>query len=165
MAIDPSWQFMKPRPVQWFALGFGSGLLPKAPGTWGSLAAVGIYLLFAAFFSDTVILMLVLLSLAAGGFICGRSAEQLGVHDHGAIVWDEFVGQWMVLLAIPYLWSGHYVVAVALAFALFRVFDIKKPWPIAALDAHLETGWGIMLDDVLAAVYAIAVLALVGAVL
>jgi phosphatidylglycerophosphatase A len=151
--------------VQWFALGFGSGLLPKAPGTWGSVAALVLFLLFVPVLPAATALLILLMSLACGGFICGRAAEQLGVHDHGAIVWDEFVGQWMVLAVLPWLWSGSYWLGVALAFVLFRVFDIKKPWPIAALDARLETGWGIMLDDILAAAYAIAVLAGLGLLL
>lgn len=158
MAIEPTWRFMWSRPVQWLALGFGSGLLPKMPGTWGSVAAIIVYALLVPLVPTYVAVVFFVGSLLMGGFICGRAAEQLGVHDHGAIVWDEFVGQWMVLIALHFLWPGYSLLGVLLAFASFRLFDIKKPWPIASLDQRLETGWGIMLDDILAAIYAIALI-------
>lgn len=141
-------------PVHFLALGFGSGLLRPAPGTWGSLTAlfVGIgltHLLSAGFFFlFTVVCFIV------GCYLCQKTADDMGVHDHGAIVWDEFVGIFLVLLALPntsWAWSLS-------AFVLFRFFDILKPYPIRYFDHKLESGFGIMLDDVLAAIYAVLII-------
>jgi phosphatidylglycerophosphatase A len=92
----------------------------------------------------------------AGVWICGESARRLGVHDHPAIVWDEVTGMMIVLLAAPPTWWG-----IALAFALFRLFDIWKPWPIREVDHGMRGGLGIMLDDVMAALLAVALLLLI----
>lgn len=140
-------------PEGFLAFGLGSGLSPKAPGTAGTLAA----LVFAV---PLVALPLWAgLLVVAGAFIlgchlCGVTSRRLGVHDHGGIVWDEFVGMWLVLLFVPFQ-AGWWL----LAFAAFRLFDILKPWPIRWLDRHVGGGFGIMVDDLLAAVYALAVLA------
>ena len=135
-------------PVHWFAFGFGSGLLPVAPGTWGSLfTALGFW-----FFAPVDTLMLLGISAVlfiAGIWICDESSKRLGVHDHGGIVWDEVVGMLLTLsVARPEpQWF-------AVAFLAFRVFDVWKPWPIRDVDHSLHGGLGIMLDDVLAAAYA-----------
>lgn len=138
-------------PVQLLAFGFGSGLAPRAPGTFGSLAAIPLYLLFAhqapGFYAAVV-----LATAAAGVWICGRASERLGVHDHSGIVWDEFVGMWIALWAVPVTPLG-----IAAAFVAFRVFDILKPWPIGWLDRHTQGGFGIMIDDVVAGVFACVV--------
>lgn len=136
-------------PSGFLAFGLGSGLSPKAPGTVGSLAALipavpllalplwwGVAVVFVAFW--------------IGVYLCGVTSRALGVHDHGGIVWDEFVGMWLVLLFVPFdpwWWLA--------AFLLFRLFDVLKPWPIRWLDRRVEGGFGIMIDDVLAAVYAL----------
>lgn len=140
-------------PTGFLAFGLGSGLSPKAPGTAGSLAAM---LLAAPLTALPLWLGLVALAAAflLGVYLCGETSRRLGVHDHGGIVWDEFVGMWLVLLLVPFevLWW-------LAAFVLFRFFDILKPWPIRWLDRRVSGGFGIMVDDVLAAIYALVVLA------
>ena len=135
-------------PVHWLAFGFGAGLAPVAPGTWGSAVAVLIYWVVAPVPLTTMALALVIMFIA-GIWVCGISARRLGVHDHSGIVWDEIVGMLCVLMWLPPepLWIGA-------AFLAFRLFDIWKPWPIRDLDHSVPGGLGIMLDDVLAAAYA-----------
>jgi phosphatidylglycerophosphatase A len=130
------------------AFGFGSGLAPKAPGTIGTLAAIPLYLLLAKLPLIGYVLV-VLLSFMVGCWLCGEAAKQLGVHDFGGIVWDEFVGYWITMFAAPAGWLW-----IALGFVLFRLFDIWKPWPIRLADKQVQGGLGIMLDDVLAGIYA-----------
>ena len=133
-------------PIFLLAFGFGSGFAPKAPGTAGTLLAVLIHLIlvnlppwihgtiiFAAFF--------------IGIWICGRTAEYLGVHDHEGIVWDEFAGYWVMMFLVPSNWLW-----VSFGFVLFRILDIFKPWPISEVDRQVGGGLGIMLDDLLAGV-------------
>ncbi|MCW8884519.1 MAG: phosphatidylglycerophosphatase A [Motiliproteus sp.] len=141
-------------PVHLLAFGFGSGLAPKAPGTWGTLAAVPPYLLLAEL-PLLPYLAIILISFVIGIYLCGRTSEDLGVHDHGGIVWDEFVGLWITLIAVPAGWQW-----LLAGFVLFRIFDIAKPWPIRWADKQVSGGFGIMLDDVLAGVYAWACLQL-----
>ena len=142
-------------PVHLFALGFGAGLAPVAPGTFGSLVglAFGILVLQAGWWALAVATLAATL---AGVWVCGESARRLGVHDHPAIVWDEIAGMMLVMLAAPPTPWG----AIA-AFALFRVFDVWKPWPIREVDHGLKGGAGIMLDDILAALFAAAALLLI----
>lgn len=139
-------------PVHFLAFGLGSGASPRAPGTAGTLAAVPLWYLLSQ--TQLVIyLLLVLLAFVIGIWLCGRTSRDLGVHDHGGIVWDEFVGYWITMIAVPVDW----VWALA-GFILFRLFDILKPWPIGPVDKRVHGGLGIMLDDVLAGVMAAAVL-------
>jgi phosphatidylglycerophosphatase A len=143
-------------PILFLAFGFGSGLAPKAPGTAGTLAAVPLYLLLMPL-SAPGYLAVVLGVALAGIWICGRASEKLGTHDHPGIVWDEFAG--FLVTMIPA--SGSWISLVA-GFALFRLFDIWKPWPISVADKKVGGGLGIMLDDLLAGVPAavgVAVLA------
>jgi phosphatidylglycerophosphatase A len=141
-------------PVHFLALGFGSGLAPFAPGTFGSL--VGLVLGWLALqLGFAVAAALTFLALVAGFWICGESARRLGVHDHPAIVWDEVAAMMLVMLAAPATWWG-----VVLGFGLFRLFDVWKPWPIREVDHGLAGGAGIMLDDILAALMAAALLQL-----
>ena len=135
-------------PVLWSAFGFGSGLSPKAPGTMGTLAAIPLYLLLAKLPLMGYALV-VLVSFIVGCWLCGEAAKRLGVHDFGGIVWDEFVGYWITMFAAPAGWLW-----IAVGFVLFRVFDIWKPWPIRVADQQVHGGLGIMLDDVLAGIYA-----------
>ena len=144
-------------PVHLLALGFGAGLAPFAPGTFGSLVGLAIALA-AAPLGAAVLPALTLAVTVAGFWICGESARRLGVHDHPAIVWDEVAGMMITMLAVPPQWWG-----APLAFVLFRVFDIAKPWPIREIDHGMRGGAGIMLDDVLAAIMAAVVLILVSA--
>lgn len=140
------------RPHHWLAYGFGSGLLPKAPGTWGTLAAIPLYLLLAPL-PLTAYLGLTLLAFTVGVWACGRTGAELGVHDHSAIVWDEVVGLLVTMTAVPSGWPW-----LLAGFVLFRLFDIWKPWPIGQVDRKVAGGLGVMLDDVLAGLMALAVL-------
>lgn len=141
-------------PVDFLALGFGSGLLPFAPGTAGTVAAIPVYLLLQPLAAPYYIAIVVLLALA-GIAICGQAARHLGVHDHPGIVWDEIVGYLVTMAFAPpgWLWIG-------LGFVLFRLFDIVKPWPIRWCDRQVGGGLGIMLDDLLAGVFSAALLQL-----
>lgn len=141
-------------PSGWLAFGFGSGLAPKAPGTFGTLAAIPIYLLLAELTWPWYVAAWVA-AFVLGIYVCQRASEQLGVHDHGGIVWDEFVGFWVTMTWIPNEW--HWVL---LGFVLFRFFDIVKPFPIKWLDQRVHGGFGIMIDDLIAGIFAWAVLML-----
>lgn len=142
-------------PAHLAAFGFGSGCAPKAPGTFGTLVAVLLYLpmqgwpvlWFCGF---------ILIAFLLGIYLCEKASKTLGVHDHGGIVWDEFVGFWITMIAAPSGWLW-----IVLGFVLFRLFDIWKPQPISFLDKHVEGGLGIMLDDVLAGIYALISLQLI----
>ncbi|ASF44719.1 phosphatidylglycerophosphatase A family protein [Methylovulum psychrotolerans] len=135
-------------PVLFLAFGFGSGLARKAPGTFGTVAAIPLYCMFA----QTELLLysiLTLLVTGVGVWLCGVAADKLGEHDFGGIVWDEIAGYLITLWLVPFSWA-----AVFWGFVLFRIFDIAKPWPIRWIDRHVHGGLGIMLDDVLAGVFA-----------
>ncbi|MCC5791545.1 MAG: phosphatidylglycerophosphatase A [Legionellaceae bacterium] len=133
-------------PHYFMAFGFGSGLARFAPGTWGTLAAIPLYLLMAHL-TPFSYAMLCLLGLLYGVWCCGYVADALGVHDYKGIVWDEIVGYWFTMALVPPSFA-----AVLWGFILFRFFDITKPPPIRWVDQQVHGGLGIMLDDVLAAV-------------
>lgn len=137
--------------ANFFALGFGLGLAPKAPGTVGTL--LGVALLFVMPSNLLVYAGLIVVLFAFGVWCCDQCAKDLGVHDHPGIVWDEVVGYLLTMISMPrtLLW-------VVAGFAVFRFFDIVKPWPIGWVDRRIEGGMGIMLDDILAAIYSILVL-------
>lgn len=140
-------------PVHLLAVGFGSGLIHPAPGTWGSLAGTFIGVILLALLGTKTFLILTALCFALGCYLCQKTADDMGVHDHGTIVWDEFVGIFIVLASVPELsWQW-----ILMAFVLFRFFDILKPYPIRYFDEKLKSGFGIMVDDVLAAIYAVIV--------
>ncbi len=141
------------------AFGFGSGLAPFAPGTAGSLVAVPLALPLV-FLPLPAALALVVGAFAFGIWLCGRVGRRLGVHDHSGIVFDEFVGLWLVLIFVPLHWAWWLA-----AFVLFRIFDAAKPWPIGWFDRRIHGGLGVMLDDLLAAGFALAGLALAAALL
>jgi len=145
---NPSFKELLANPNHLFAFGFGSGLAPKAPGTFGTLAAVPIYWLIQDL-SWPLYLSWLLVTFALGVLWCDRSSRALGVHDHGGIVWDEFVGYWVTMFLAPKGWLW-----MLLGFALFRLFDIVKPWPIRWLDRKVAGGFGIMVDDLLAGIFA-----------
>jgi phosphatidylglycerophosphatase A len=130
------------------AFGFGSGLIPRAPGTWGTLVAVPWIFVLDALPGPAYWLALVAL-FALGVLICNRVGSRLGVNDYGGIVWDEMVGYWLTMAFVPLTWTW-----ILLGFVLFRLFDILKPWPIGQVDRRLHGGLGVMFDDVLAALYA-----------
>ncbi len=143
-------------PVHLLAFGLGSGLAPRAPGTAGTL--VGMLVALATLPLPLGIRIVAgIVMVVFGVWLCGESARRIGVHDHPGIVWDEIAAIYLVLLLVPVepLWWGA-------AFALFRLFDIWKPWPIRDLDHRLHGGLGIMLDDLVAALYAAFVLVFCG---
>ncbi|MEC7119279.1 MAG: phosphatidylglycerophosphatase A [Pseudomonadota bacterium] len=152
--VDRLWVFL--------GVGLGSGLTPKAQGTSGSAAILLLVplLVWLGFWPS---LCLVLLVSVVGVPICGKTAALMGVHDDGRIVWDEFAGQLIALLPLIYVgaltgWNLPSLLWVLLAFGLFRLFDVWKPWPISWLDRQVHGGLGIMLDDLVAGVIAAAVL-------
>lgn len=152
--MRPDVKFMLAHPAHFIALGFGSGLSPRAPGTAGTLLAWLLYPLLKSPVSDFVFFALLVSFFVAGVIVTDRTGRALGVSDHGAIVWDEMVAMWLVLLLTPPTLAWQ-----AVAVALFRLFDIVKPQPIRWADKHLKGGFGVMFDDLLAAGYAILVLA------
>lgn len=152
--MRPTVNFLLSHPAHFIALGFGSGLVPRAPGTAGTLLAWALYPLIKTPVSDVVFLAFLASLFVAGVIAAERTGRELGVPDHGAIVWDEMVAMWLVLLFTPVtlLWQLTAVI-------LFRFFDIVKPQPIRWADRHLKGGFGVMFDDIIAAGYAILVLA------
>lgn len=140
--------------VHFLAFGLGSGAAPKAPGTFGTLAAIPLYLLLAQVPIGAYV-VLVIIAFIFGVYLCDQASKDMGVHDHGGIVWDEFVGYWIAMIALPFHWT--WIVA---GFVLFRVFDILKPWPISWLDKKVHGGFGIMIDDVIAGIFAAIILQL-----
>ena len=135
-------------PIHFLSLGFGSGLSPYAPGTAGTLAAIPVFWLMAPLPLELYLGIVVLLFIV-GIYLCQKTTDKLGAHDHSAIVWDEVVGYLLTMIAVPFDWRW-----VIVGFFLFRLFDVWKPWPVRLLDRHVGGGLGIMLDDVGAAVYA-----------
>ncbi len=140
-------------PVHFFAFGFGSGLSPFAPGTAGTLVAVPLYLMLVTLPLLAYVAVLCVV-LAFGVWVCGQSANKIGVPDYSGIVWDEIAGYLLVMTIFVPTFS-----AVVVGFAAFRLFDILKPWPIRWIDKHVHGGIGIMLDDVLAAIFAAGLMA------
>jgi len=152
--LPPDFRFLLAHPAHLIAFGFGSGLAPKAPGTVGTVLGLPLFWLIAATTSSlSNQLMLLAAAFLLGIWACGRTGRALGVADHGGMVWDEIVAFALALLCAPPGWPW-----IAAAFALFRLFDILKPWPIRLADTHLKNGFGVMFDDLLAAGYAIAVI-------
>ncbi len=139
-------------PVHLIAFGFGSGLSPWAPGTFGTLIAIPI-VLFVMQFGLVAHLAFAIFASLFGIYVCGESARRLDVHDHPGIVWDEIAGFALTMLTVPA--NLYWTVA---GFTLFRVLDIWKPWPIREADHSLHGGLGIMLDDILAGIFAAAIL-------
>lgn len=145
----PNLRFLLQHPSHFIALGFGAGLSPKAPGTFGTLVGLPMFWLLT-FTPEPVHYITFILLFLIGIPLCTRTGNALGASDHGSIVWDEIVAMMLVLEFTPAspLWWG-------VAFVLFRLFDIWKPMPIRQCDAKLKDGFGVMFDDLLAAIYAI----------
>lgn len=143
----PNIQLLLAHPAHFFALGFGAGLAKKAPGTFGTLIGMPLFLLIASlnFYTQLAIISVLFL---IGIYFCDKTGKALGVADHGGIVWDEIVAIMLVLTITPLQWQWWVT-----AFALFRLFDIWKPAPIRQCDAKIKGGFGVMLDDLLAAFY------------
>ena len=157
----PTARFMFGHPARILALGFGSGLSPIMPGTVGTLYAWLIYVVFARWISGPIWLLIAAVGFMIGIWACARTARDLGVADHGAMVWDEMVAFWLVLAFVtPTTLGGQFA-----AFIWFRFFDMVKPAPIRYYDRTLKGfgmrgGYGVMVDDILAAFYTLLVFAL-----
>ncbi len=152
LLVTPSFRFLVSHPTHLLALGFGTGLAPKAPGTFGTLVGLPLFAALMLLPEASHLIVIALLFLI-GVPICQKTGDALGVSDHGGIVWDEIVAMMLVLEFTPHTWPWW-----AAAFVLFRLFDIWKPFPIRQYDARLKGGFGVMFDDLLAAIYAIVAL-------
>ncbi|MFO1406357.1 MAG: phosphatidylglycerophosphatase A [Steroidobacteraceae bacterium] len=130
------------------AFGLGSGLARLAPGTWGTLVAIPFWLLLVQL-PPWLYAVTVVAAFALGSWVCDAVSRDLGVHDHGGIVFDEFVGYWITMFLVPPTVAG-----VVAGFVAFRVFDIWKPWPIRWFDRNVHGGFGVMFDDVVAGLVA-----------
>ena len=155
MADRPTFGFLIRHPAHFIALGAGAGLAPVAPGTFGTLAAIPLALALRAYFGDAEFIAAVVFLFVAGAWAAQVAGRNLGESDHGAIVVDEIAAFLLVLFFVGADWMS-----VALAFLVFRLFDIWKPPPIRQLDAAIKNGVGVMLDDLLAAAYTLVVFAL-----
>jgi len=150
----PSWRFLLSRPAHLVAFGFGIGLVPVAPGTWGTLLALPVYWLVSPRLEPVEFLLMLVVLFALGVWACDVTGRDLGIADHGGMVWDETVAFLLVLFFAPA--ALHWQ---ALAFLIFRLFDILKPPPIRYYDRTIKNGFGVMLDDLIAAFYTLLVLA------
>ena len=159
IAQQPTVRLLLSHPLHTIALGFGSGLSPWAPGTVGTLFGWATFRALDMMLSPSVLLLLILISFVVGIVAIERTGNALGEIDHGGIVWDEIVPFWGILWLLSnsigdsLLWQG-------IAFALFRFYDITKPWPARHYDRHVKNGYGVMMDDVIAALYSVASLAI-----
>ena len=135
-------------PIHLLAVGLGSGMSPIMPGTMGSAMAIPLWLLFNGL-QPYLYWVLIVVAFIFGCFLCQKTSDDTHTHDSGHIVWDEFVGMWITLFFIPQI----SVLWVAIAFVAFRVFDMAKPWPIRWFDKRVPGGFGIMVDDVIAAIF------------
>lgn len=152
--VRPTFGWVFQTPARIFAFGFGSGLIRPAPGTWGSLAGWLIWVVMLRHLPDAPMAVLLALAFLLGCWVCHRAGRDLGVADHGGIVWDEMVALWLVLWLSP-----SSLVAQVWAFVLFRFFDIVKPPPIRYFDRRWSNGFGVMWDDLLAAGYSLLAMA------
>jgi phosphatidylglycerophosphatase A len=145
---DPDARFLVSHPAHFIALGFGSGLAPRAPGTFGTLASLGLYWVLAQFLPPLAIAFIAIPLFFVGVWACDVTGRDLGVSDHGAMVWDEIVAFLpLAAIASESIW---FQVGV---FVVFRIFDIWKPYPIKSFERNIKGGMGVMIDDVVAAAY------------
>ncbi len=144
----------KKNPFHWIAIGFGSGLSPIAPGTIGTLAAIPFYLLLSML-TLPFYLIVIVATIFIGIYACQKATDTIGVEDHGGIVWDEFTGYFITMIAAPSGWHWVFI-----GFILFRFFDILKPQPVGWIDQHVKGGLGIMIDDIIAGFMALIVMQL-----
>ena len=145
----PDSRFLLSHPAHFVALGFGAGLAPRAPGTFGTLASLALYHLLALALAPLAIAFLAIPLFFVGVWACDVTGRDLGVPDHGAMVWDEIVAFLPLAAIASAAWWLQLV-----AFALFRLFDIWKPYPIRMVERNVKGGMGVMVDDVIAAAYA-----------
>jgi len=146
--------FALAHPAHFIALGFGVGVVPVLPGTFGTLLAVPIWWLLGAGYGPVALFAIIGGLFAIGVWACAVTGRDLGAADHGAMVWDELVAFLLVLWIVPSVWTWQLA-----AFILFRAFDMLKPAPIRQLEQRFKGGFGVMFDDLLAAGYTLLVLA------
>jgi phosphatidylglycerophosphatase A len=145
----------KSSPAYWIAVWFGAGLLPVAPGTWGSLVGAIMGWGLLTYFSLTGLVVGIIWVTIMGAWAANEHQKLTNSHDAGEIVIDEVAGQWIAMIPLSFMaLTANFALDIAVTFILFRLFDIIKPWPIRVLDKHLTTGWGVMLDDVAAGLFA-----------
>ena len=144
MSRAPQFKQLLLSPTLLLAFGFGSGLVKKAPGTFGTLAAIPIWYMMSNL-NLLYYVVIIYVATVIGIFICEKASTELGVHDHGGIVWDEFVGFWIAMCPV-----SPSITNLLVGFILFRVLDIFKPWPISWFDKNIRGGFGIMIDDIVA---------------
>lgn len=155
---QPTLRFLIADPLHTIALGFGSGLSPWAPGTIGTLFGWATFRAFDMVIPSGTLLLLILMGFVLGIVAIDKTGKALGEIDHGSIVWDEIVPFWGVLWLLAHS-IGNNLLWQSIAFALFRLYDITKPWPARHYDRHVKNGYGVMMDDVIAALYTVASLA------
>lgn len=149
----PSLRVLLSHPAHFLALGCGSGLAPKAPGTFGTLFGWAAFQALADWFNAPQLWIFIAFAFVLGIWAIDLTGKTLGEVDHGSIVWDEIVPFWMLLAVTPDdLWWQ------AAAFLLFRFFDISKPFPASYFDQHVKNGFGVMMDDVVAAGFSAVVI-------
>ena len=156
--MKPDLRFLFSHPAHLIALGFGSGLPPKAPGTFGTLFGWATYVLLAPHLTTVGWAIVLVAGFALGCWVCTKTGRDLGVADHGGMVWDEIIAIWLVLLFTPWGWLWQLV-----AFGVFRFFDIVKPAPIKRFERRFKhgnwAGFGVMGDDLIAAFYSLLTMA------
>lgn len=143
------------KPHQLLAFGLGSGAAPYAPGTFGTLAAIPFYILLAHYTNHWAYAAITVVLFIFGVWLCDRTERDIGSHDHSGIVWDEFIGYFVTMFMVPLHW--WWVIA---GFLLFRLFDVWKPFPVRQIERRYGGGFGVMIDDVVAGIYAAIVLQL-----
>jgi len=156
MIVRPTARFTFAHPARFIALGFGTGLAPVAPGTFGTLLAFPLFMLLDRWLEPLELLAVIAVFFAIGVWACGRTGRDLGVADHGAMNWDEVVAMMLILLIIPDGWEWW-----IFAFGAFRFFDVVKPQPIRHIDRTMKGGLGVMFDDIVAAFYTLLLVAAV----
>ena len=142
-------------PLYFLAFGLGSGRSPYAPGTAGTLAAIPCYLLLSYFLSPIAYIIFTCVFIIFSSWLCERISKETATHDHPGMNIDEFAGFFVTMIAAPQGWQW-----IALGFILFRLFDIFKPWPISYIDKNIDNGFGMILDDVVAGLFSLAILQL-----
>ena len=153
-STSPPWRFILRNPIHFASFGFGSGMSPFAPGTVGTLVGFPVYWLLEKWgLQPEAYLAFIFFMFVVGIWFCEKTGSALGVADHNGIVWDEIVAFLLILHFTPQQWEWF-----VLAFFVFRVFDVWKPFPIRHFDSTIKNGFGVMLDDLLAAAYSIAVI-------
>lgn len=153
--IPPLPETIWQNPLHFIAFGLGSGTMPFAPGTFGTLMAIPFYLLFRPL-PVMAYIAVVIFFIIASSLICERASRDIHIHDHPGMCLDEFAGFFVTMIAAP-----HSLTWIILGFFLFRFFDIVKPWPISFIDQHIHGGIGMILDDVVAGLFAWVIMRIV----